>query len=374
MKKLLIVSPFGHIGGAEISIISLVKHLDRDSFHPIIVCYEDGPFVDKVRSSGVEIHQFQRKSVFSNISIIFRLIQLIRKNEINLVHVNSFDIRAGLAAYFTTTPLIGHLRVIFPFTWIDYLFVTLATGVISVSNTAADMFLKKYPSAKGKFSIIPNAVVQPLTLPDSGLRKEFSIPDDSVLIGVVGRIDSWKGYEYFIQAIPNVLKKYPNTFFCVIGGVSVGYVEGEQYLQYLKELKIKLNLNEQLFFTGFRDNILSVIRELNILVIPSVEIVKNNQISTEGFGRVAVEAMMVKTPVIASRVGGLPEIIDNEINGLLISQKSPEAISESIIKILDDPDTTETMVNNAYQKYLDHYTIDRHVTNIQNFYKSLILS
>ncbi|MCX5667241.1 MAG: hypothetical protein NTY34_02890, partial [Candidatus Omnitrophica bacterium] len=91
MKKILYVSPFSHIGGGEISILTVIANLNKRELRPILVCYEDGPFVEKARRSGVETIVFTRAGLMSEFSIIWKLVRYIKEKKICLVHVNSLD-------------------------------------------------------------------------------------------------------------------------------------------------------------------------------------------------------------------------------------------------------------------------------------------
>ncbi len=98
MKQILYISPFSHIGGGEISLLAILKTLDRERFSPHLICYEDGPFVKNARSFGFKDSIFERGPFYTDPLLIMRLISYIKKNGIDLIHVNSLDIRALAAA------------------------------------------------------------------------------------------------------------------------------------------------------------------------------------------------------------------------------------------------------------------------------------
>ena len=154
MKQILYISLFSHIGGGEISLLTILKNLDRKRFTPHLICYEDGPFVEKARSLDFKVSIFERGPFYTDPFLIMRLIWYIKRNRINLVHVNSLDIRAGLAAWYSGVPFIGHLRVIIFFTWRDYFFTRLAKQVISVSNAVTKSFCEAFPAARKVFVVI----------------------------------------------------------------------------------------------------------------------------------------------------------------------------------------------------------------------------
>lgn len=370
MKNILYISPFSHIGGGEISLLTIIKHLDKGIFNYSLICYAEGPFVEKVKELDVKIIIFKRDSLLSNFSIIWNIFQYIRRNNINMVHVNCLDIRAGIAVWLAGVPFIGHLRVIFPFTWRDYLFVRFSKKVIAVSNAVVNAFCKERPFYRDKFIIIPNAVEVPENIVPAPLKKEYNLPENVKLVGAVGRIDSCKGYEYFIKAA-NIIRnnKKKDVFFFIIGGISHGDIEGQEYLEMLKSEVNELKLNDRCFFTGFREDVLEVIKVLDVLVVPSVVIKKGGGVVTEGFGRVAVEAMALGVPVVASNIGGLKEIIENNVSGILVPPCNPAAIAEAVTSILSDEiKAGTTMGKNGKKRVEEAFTVQKNMGRIQELY------
>ena len=369
--NILYVSPFSHIGGGEVSILTVISNLDRKVFYPILVCYEDGPFVEKARRSGIETIIFRRAGPMTEFSIIWKLVRYIKKNKTCLMHVNSLDIRAGIAAWLARIPFIGHLRVIFPLTWRDRLFVRLSTLTIAVSEVAADEFCKYSEVYRNKFIIIPNVVDMAREVRAAPLRSEFNIPEAAFLIGMAGRMDPFKGHTVFIDAAPLIRKDAPQTRFFIIGGASPGKGDEVKYLEMLKEKIMGLGLTENFIFTGFRDDILSTIAALDVIVMPSRVIRKGGRIVTEGFGRVAIEAMAVGVPVVASDTGGFKEIIKNGVTGILVPISDPAAIAENVIYLLRDRERADAIRAAAKSRFEALYST-RSLYKLYNVYDNVI--
>ncbi len=161
MRTILYVSPPARLGGGEISLLTLVAGLPRDRYRPVIVTYEDGELVERLRAMGVDVEVLRRGP-----ALIPRLARLIRRQEAGLVHVNLFDLRAALAARWAGVPLIGHLRVIFPFRWPDRLFVRLCDRTIAVSDAVRDHFCRDAPDLRARFRTAYNA--RPSSEPSPG--------------------------------------------------------------------------------------------------------------------------------------------------------------------------------------------------------------
>ena len=369
--NILYVSPFSHIGGGEVSILTVIANLKRDIFQPLLVCYEDGPFVDKAKRSGIETIVFRRTGLISEFSIIWKLVRYIKKKKICLMHVNSLDIRAGIAAWLAGIPFIGHLRVIFPFTWRDWLFVRLSIFTIAVSEAAADEFCKYSEVYRNKFIVIPNVADIPEAVRAAPLRSEFNIPESAVLIGMAGRMDPFKGHTIFIDAAPLIRKGAPQAWFFIIGGTSPGVGDEVEYLEMLKRRIRGLGLTESFIFTGFRDDILSTIAALDVMVVPSCVIRKGARIVTEGFGRVAIEAMAVGVPVVASDAGGLKEIIEPGVSGLLVPTGNSTLIAEAVIGLLRDRKKADAMRSAAKSRFEALYS-PRSLDRLYNVYDDII--
>ena len=184
MISILYVSPFSHIGGGEVSILTVINNLDKARFSSSLICYEDGLFVERVKGLGIKVAVFRRAGFFSEIFIVRNLVHYIKKNGIALVHVNSLDIRAGIAARLAGVPCIGHLRVAFPFTWRDHLFVRMSSATIAVSRFVVDEFCKEAQSCRTKFIVMPNMVDVPPEVRPAPLRTEFAIPADAPMVGM----------------------------------------------------------------------------------------------------------------------------------------------------------------------------------------------
>lgn len=372
MKRILYISPFSHIGGGEISLLTILKAIDRGRFGPHLICYEDGPFVENARSLGLKVSIFKRGSFYTDPALIMRLISYIKKNGIDLVHVNSLDIRAGIAARSSGVPVVGHLRVIMPFTWRDILFVRMAQRVIAVSKVVVDSFCEISSGCRRAFVIIPNAVEVPAVVRPSPLREEFGLSPEARLVGAVGRIDPWKGYEYFIDAAAGISRTMPNVYFFLAGIPSETDRCEHDYFGSLKIRVARSGLNGRFFFLGFRSDPLSVIAACDVIVIPSYPLVRHGKSITEGFGRVSAEAMAVGVPVVASNVGGLGEIIEDKKTGLLVPPQDKDALSRAILEILGDKNLKELLVRNARVKFESLYTVGRQRLALESLYESVL--
>ena len=369
-KHIFYISPGTDLGGGEVSLLTLIKNLDRNRYVPIICTYADGRFAERAKQLDCQLHILSYSGILSQLKFVFKLTNLIKTAKADLVHVNTLDIRAGIAARLASRPLIGHLRVIFPTTWVDRTFVKIANKTISVSNAVRDHFCKAEGTSADLFETIYNAVDTQHT-DTSDLRKELNLTTNSRIIGVVGRIDPWKGMETFVEAAAKLNAQYPDLHFIIAGSPGPA-VEEQSYDLHLKQRVSKLGLSNAFHFLGYRTDALNVINQLTVLIVPSRILETPDGIKTEGFGRVAAEGLSMRTPVIASCVGGLPEIVHHEKTGLLFQESNAENLGQNIKRLLDNPGLAQQYADAGFQRFNEHFSVACHLEKIQTLYDRLL--
>lgn len=369
-KQILYISPGTDLGGGEVSLLTLIANLDRSRYTPIICTYGEGRFASRANDLNCPVHIRSYGSALSQIPFIQSLRNLMKSTQTDLVHVNTLDIRAGIAARLSNLPLIGHLRVIFPTTWVDRTFVKVATRTISVSDAVRDHFCNEEGTSPQAFETIYNAV-DTAAAQTINLRSELELPEDVPLLGVVGRIDPWKGMETFVEAAGQLKDDYPKTHFLIAGAPGPSQEE-QDYKDTLVTKVAQLRLGERFHFLGYRSDALNIIRQLTALIVPSRILHTDQGIKTEGFGRVAAEGLAMKTPVIASRVGGLPEIIEHEKTGLLFTESHATDLANQIRRLLSEPSLASQFAREGYCKFENSFSVTCHLHKIQDLYDRLL--
>lgn len=369
MKRIVYFAPYSIMGGGEISILLELKHLDKKEFTPLVICYEHCDFEKKAQQIGISVIIFKIRNSFSSTFDFIKMVTFLREGRFDFVHVNSLDVKAGIACFLAGVPCIGHLRVIFPFTWRDRFFVRLARKTIAVSSAVREHFCVKHERLKKKFVVIPNAIELPEVVSPTLLKEEFKLSLGSILIGSVGRIDPRKGLEFFVYAASLIKKEIPNAFFFVFGSPSSK--SEKAYFAQLEKMVTDLGLEGSFFWGGFRENILSVIAALNVAVIPSAEVISSAGVQSEGFGRVAIEAMALGVPVIVSNVGGLKEIVQDKITGIIVPANDAHAIKKAVCSLYANPGLREAVIRNGKQRAAQYYTVEKYMSAVTELYDSL---
>ena len=256
-----------------------------------------------------------------------QIAQRLRRLRPTLVYVNTLTGLSGaLAAKWCRVPCIWHIRELFDDVggemhdpWpggrkaVRWCLESLADRVVVISRAVLENVLGS--SCAGKTVLIPNAVEDrffELSLTREEARRQLGLPIERPIVGVPGTLRPVKGHEFFLQALPGVVASVPSVLAAITG-------DGDPaYRQRLLDLVAANNLNEHVVFLGTVPDMAVFYRACDVVCIPS---------RAEPFGRTAIEAMAIGTPVVATRVGGLGEIIRDGETGISVSYDySPELI------------------------------------------------
>ncbi len=183
------------------------------------------------------------------------------------------------------------------------------------------------------------------------LREEFGMDPDAVLVGVVGRLELEKGHPTLLEAWPQVLAQVPHAYLLIVG-------EGSR-LDALREIVQRLGVERHVIFTGRRDDIPAVTAAFDVAVLPSYR---------EAQGLSILEAMAMSRPVVASNVGGIPEMIESGVNGLLVPPQDPEALAAALVRLLVDHPFADTLGRAGHDTVHDRFCIQLMVNAVQELY------
>jgi len=322
-KYLFLVDGFG-AGGAEIQLLEILRNFPVDRYE-ITVCslLDSGPLKKDYLALGVNVVVFQRKHRF-DFSIFYKLYNLFRQQKFDVVIPILFypDILGTVIGKLTGIKTIiswahaSHENVFFKplHRRLMYRFVMPHVScIVTVSEEMKESIIKKYNTISAKkIFVVPNAV----DLNKFALAKH---DPDTTVIGVVARLDLVKGHTYLIQALALIKNKFPDLQCIFSGG---GTLRGQL------EAEVKsCNLEKMIRFVGYQSDVPSIMAELDIFVLPSI---------SEGLPNVILEAMAANLPVIASAVGGIPEVVGHEKTGLLVPPENPEELAKALDTLLSD--------------------------------------
>jgi glycosyltransferase involved in cell wall biosynthesis len=235
-----------------------------------------------------------------------------------------------------------------------------ADRVIVCSQSMKSEICDHFNLPREKVDVIPNAIeprnYQTSSNPEE-VRKRYGIGWGEKLVLCVGRLVPQKGIEYFIRAIPKIAKQYPNAKYIIVGeGWSRDLLEAESRA---------CGHADKIRFTGFAPDkeVIDLMTSADVLVVPSIY---------EPFGIVALEGMATGVPVVASKVGGLAEVIEHDRTGLFVYPREPESIAWGITRILSDPDHANWLANNAREKLHNAYSWEAVAMKTVEVYKKVV--
>jgi len=192
--------------------------------------------------------------------------------------------------------------------------------------------------------------------------RKYGIKKKNNIIGCVGRLTSIKNQELLIRAAPEILSHFPDTLFLFVGREEKDKY-GRGYKNFLVNLSEKLEVAGNVQFTGFVENIPEVTSVFDVSVLTTLK---------ESFGNVIIEAMGLEIPVVASRAGGVPEILCDELNGMLYSPGDHRDLAVSVTKLLKNPELRKTLVINGRKKVEEDFNLEKNSNAYLDLFYSLL--
>ncbi|NLI13109.1 glycosyltransferase [Pelotomaculum propionicicum] len=356
MKHLKVIQIIGggEFGGAEKHILNLDGAADTLLVDYTVCCLFSAPFAEIAAGAGLSTLSIPMRHK-ADFGVVGKLARAIQEGNFDLVHTHG--VRANLLGRLAARQA-GKKKVI---TTVHSLLEKDYPGVLSrLANSWAerstrgltDHFIAVSQGLKDRLiaggvpanivTVIYNGVsleeIKPLTEPGDA-RKKLGFSPDTPLVGIVARLHEVKGHSYFLEAACNILQQRPEIRFLIVGaGPSRPALE---------KLAGDLGITEQVVFTGFMDDVYSLMADLDLLVISSL---------WEGFGLTAIEAMALGVPVVATEVGGLPEVVLHGETGLLVPPANPAALARNILWMLDHPGEASSMAEKGGKIVREKFT------------------
>jgi len=296
----------------------------------------------------------------------WRLYRWAKGRKIKLIHQNNgFDLGSLILSRILRVPLVAYQR---GDEWNSPAVRWLARGVrhyiANSATTRASLTSLRIPS--GRISVIyPPLDLDAFRLERDStvMRSTFGVSPSSRCFGVLGMLLPWKGHTVFLEAAKRVLETVPDTLAFVIGAAPP---RGKPYEQELRALAQNLGIADRVIFTGFRPDVPEVLQLLDV--------VAHTSIAPEPFGRVIVEAMAMKRPVIATGPGGPTEIIDDGRTGFLVAPGDVEALADRLITLLTNPSLAEKIAEAGCSEVRKRFSAETHSRRVQQVYERTLRS
>lgn len=363
------------IGGGEVSLVQLVQHLDASKYQPVVLSPEEGAFSEKIKSAGIRsailpMPSLKGAGLFRLPRRVQELAELSRKYDIGILHANGSRsmIYGGLAARWAGIPIVWHVRIMDREPILDFCLGTLATRIVANSAAVAQRFRLKALSRK--VTVVHNGLDLNQFNPaveGHEVRAEFSLDESTRVVTMVGRMDEWKGHRFFLEAARKVLDEFNFLHNRAATGrerTSVKFLlvgDGPQR-SHLEQLSRHLNLTEEVIFCGYREDIPEILAASDLLLSASFG---------ESFGRVLIEAMALAKPVVATRSGGVPEIVVDGETGILVNPGDSTEMAGAMIALLRNTELREKMGRAGLVRVKSDFGIEKHARRIEEIYDSL---
>lgn len=342
-------------GGQEVRILTEARWLVEHGWQVQLACQPASGILS--RAQGIRVHPIRMRGPWDP-SAFVRLVRLIRRERIALVHTHSSvdSWIATLAARALGRPVVRSRHVSIPISARRALVYHLADRIIA-SGEAVAQLVRAAGVPPAKIVSIPAGVDTREFHPGvSGrpVREELGLTGP--VVGIVAMLRSSKGHRFFLEAAREVLQALPETRFLIVGD-GVGYEDTRRHVR-------ELGLEHAVTLTGFRNDIPAVMAALDVLVLPSIK--------SEATSQVIPQAFAVGTPVVAAATGGIPEIIRDGATGLLVPPRHSGALAAAIRSVLTDRATARRMAEAGRRLVLEHYSLDRMMERTVAVYCSLL--
>lgn len=357
----------GEFGGAEQHIIQLLSLLPQHGVAGKVICFYEAGLSDALRAKGIEVEvlQFGR----FDLRLPAALKKAFKQAQPDIIHTHgvkaNFFSRIAVGKK-KAVPLVTTVHSVLRYDYLNRLAYAVASFMERRTRKRNDHYIAVSHAIKQ--SLLEEGVREPtITVVHHGidfarysqgtraLRAELKLADDAYVIGVVTRLVKNKGMAYIINAMPRIVAEHPHVRLVILG---TGPEE-----ENLKQLVDKLGLPEHVIFAGFRDDVEHCLGSFDCFVSASL---------SEGLGLNVLEAMAAAVPVVATKVGGIVDFMEDRVNGLLVKPSSSDALADAILALIAEPLQGQQYAEAAQQLVLQEYTLERMSSGTVQVYEQLL--
>ncbi|BCX82142.1 L-malate glycosyltransferase [Methylomarinovum caldicuralii] len=347
----------GDWGGASRVLFTNLRHLDRQHFEPLVLLPGEGPIMPELQRWGVAYRFWSGFTEPGNplayLKSLLSFYRFLKRERIAIVHANHTFWRPAeiLAARLARVPVVTHYHVVMkqpgPFVGLSSLIIANSAYTASVSGPPQ----------------VPKKVIHnPTDLQrfDRGrsIRRELGIGDGETVIAFLGQMKQIKGVDLFLDMSRRLSGRRPNLKFLLAGRCQSG---SGAYSE--EALQAEIGGHPDIRYLGRLDDPENLYHSADIIVMPSRW--------DEPFGLIAIEAGACRKPIVATRVGGIPEIIEDGVTGFLVERDDLEALVSRVQQLIDDPGLRQRMGEAGMRKVEREFT-DKPVRELESAYRELL--
>jgi len=358
-------------GGAEQLMPGILKHLKMQGVN-LRVCVLQikggNSIASEIEPLGIPVDLLLIPNLRHPLNL-FRIVRYLRKNRPKILHtqLEFADILGGIAGRFLGIPTISTLHTLditeesstadwrLKLRW--FILRHFTNHIIAVSQKTRDHHLQKAKIDAKKITTIYNGVelerFKNISLNERKAAKQaLNIHPGQKIILTVAVLREPKGIQFMLKALPSIIEKVPNTHYLIAGDGS--------YKTQLLELAHSLNLDKHVTFIGHRTDIPMLLGCCDLFVLPTL---------IDALPTVLIETLAAEKPIIATNIGGIPEIVVNEVNGLLVPAGKPENLVQACVKLLGDKEYCEELTNKGRQTVQQLFDINVQIKRLMQIYE-----
>lgn len=353
-------------GGAERIIADISEGLNRQEFAAGVWCLtRGGEIADELKNKGIPVG-ILRISNYHNPLTILGLSHLLRKEKPDIVHTHLYfaSVIGRLAARRAAIPiLLSHVHSTYweykkRHIWMERFLSRITKKIICCSKAVEHFVTHQERIRSSKTIVIYNGVDEERfssTKEPSLIKTQLGIDSESPVVGSVSSLKALKGHTYLLRAVPLITDIFPKTKFLIVG---------DGPLRPLLEAQVKEeNISSSVIFTGTRQDIPDLLSAMDVFILPSC--------LREGLGIAIIEAMAAAKPVVATDIGGIPEVVRSGATGLLVPPRDEIALGEAIIQLLKNPEMSKHLGKQGKLRFKKRFTKKKMISEIENLYKAL---
>jgi glycosyltransferase involved in cell wall biosynthesis len=347
-------------GGQERRTIRELTSLSRERFRPLLACRPGSKIGEKALARGLEVEYVNIRGNFDPIAVV-HFMKLYRRCSVDIVHTHSTadSWSASTAGKLSPRrPVVVRTRHLSCSFNNRMIYNFMADQVITVGESTRQYMIQEKGIDEHRVLTIPTGVDLAEFDPErirENLRAELGIDPDAPVLGTIAVLRNLKGHRYLLAGTQEIVRSCPRAKLLLVG-------EGPQEKN-LRRLIAEYGISSAVIMPGFREDIPRVLNTLDVFVFPSLQ---------EALGTAVLEAMAMKKPVVATRVGGIPEVVQEGDTGYLVEPGNPGAIAEKVIPLLQDKDLGRKMGIQGRRTVEAHYDNRLMVQRIEQLYQRLM--
>ncbi len=361
--KVLMLNEIMDWGGGEVLTLDLVLALSKNGVKLTLGCNPGSVLGERAKEEGIRVIPIRMRNEIDILAVIF-LVATIQKEKFEIIHCHTMrdHVLGSLAArYLGTLPVVRTQHIHYPEN--PSLMAQLAYKKWTDKIICNSEFIRKNLLDVGIDSSLLTMVHNGINLDrmkyfgkPKQFKAEIGFINEETLVGCIGSLFQTKGQEYLIKAFPGILQNHSHCRLVIVGD---GPERGK-----LETLVDELNIRKEVVFTGKRKDIPDILASLDLMVVPSVW--------DEPFGLVSLEAMSMRVPLIVTSVGGIPEVVENNITGITVQPGDCEALMKAVVRIIDDRELTSKIVDNAEKRVREYFNAHRMASQVEVIYGQLV--